>query len=62
MFVGLIMLEKQYLILLDVDARKRHYHVAEAGRVIKFFVQEEASHDRAKEIFRKEQYACKRIR
>jgi hypothetical protein len=33
------MLEKEYLILLDVDARKRHYHVAEAGRVIKFVIQ-----------------------
>jgi len=61
-FVGLIMLEKGYLILLDVDARKRHYHIAEAGRVIKFVVREETSHDRTKEIFRKEQYACKRIR
>ena len=31
--------EKQYLILLDIDARKRHYHVTEAGRITKFVVQ-----------------------
>jgi hypothetical protein len=31
--------EKNYLILLDIDARKRHYHVSEAGRIIKFVVQ-----------------------
>jgi hypothetical protein len=31
--------EKHYLILLDIDARKRHYHVSEAGRIIKFVVQ-----------------------
>jgi hypothetical protein len=33
------MLEKQYLIFLDIDTRKRHYHIIEAGRVIKFVVQ-----------------------
>jgi hypothetical protein len=33
------MLEKQYLILLDVDARKRHYHVIEGGRITRFVVQ-----------------------
>jgi hypothetical protein len=31
--------EKEYLILLDVDVRKRHYHVTEAGKVVKFVVQ-----------------------
>jgi len=31
--------EKHYLILLDIDARKRHYHISEAGRIIKFVVQ-----------------------
>ena len=31
--------EKQYLLLLDVDARKRHYHITEDGRIIKFVVQ-----------------------
>ncbi|MCX5919575.1 MAG: hypothetical protein NTX30_23240 [Deltaproteobacteria bacterium] len=30
---------KEYLILLDVDTRKRHYHFAEAGRIKKFVVQ-----------------------
>ncbi|MBI4684794.1 MAG: hypothetical protein HY755_06305 [Nitrospirae bacterium] len=33
------MQEKQYLILLDVNARKRHYHITESGVVIKFVVQ-----------------------
>ena len=31
--------EKEYLILLDVDVRKRHYHFTEAGKVVKFVVQ-----------------------
>ena len=31
--------EKQYLILLDIDARKRHYHVTDNGKIIKFVVQ-----------------------
>ena len=31
--------EKQYLILLDIDARKRHYHLTKVGRIIKFTVQ-----------------------
>ena len=31
--------EKQYLILLDIDARKRHHHITEAGRITKFVVQ-----------------------
>jgi hypothetical protein len=33
------MSERQYLLFLDVDARKRHYHVAERGRIIRFVVQ-----------------------
>ena len=33
------MTEKEYLILLDKDARKRHYHAAEGGRIKKFVVQ-----------------------
>ena len=32
------MQEKEYLILLDIDARKRHYHAPEAGKIIKFVV------------------------
>ena len=32
------MAEKNYLILLDLDTRKRHYHFAEAGRINKFAV------------------------
>jgi len=31
--------EKEYLILLDVDARKRHYHFTQSGKVLKFVVQ-----------------------
>ena len=31
--------EKEYLILLDVDARKRHHHYTEAGRITRFSVQ-----------------------
>ncbi len=31
--------EKHYLILLDIDARKRHYHVTKSGRITKFIVQ-----------------------
>ena len=33
------MAEKQYLILLDIDARKRHYHSTMAGRITGFTVQ-----------------------
>ncbi len=33
------MKEKQYLIVLDVDARKRHRHVIEAGKIVEFTVQ-----------------------
>ena len=31
--------EKQYLLLIDANVRKRHYHFAEAGKIIKFVVQ-----------------------
>jgi hypothetical protein len=31
--------EKQYLILLDVDSRKRHYHFTESGKIVKYVVQ-----------------------
>jgi hypothetical protein len=27
------------LIIIDIDTRKRHYHVSEAGRIIKYVVQ-----------------------
>jgi hypothetical protein len=33
------MAEKQYLILLDVDTRKRHHHKSEGGKIIQFMVQ-----------------------
>jgi len=33
------MADKQYLILLDVDARKRHRHRTEGGRITEFIVQ-----------------------
>jgi len=33
------MAEKNYLVLTDLDTRKRHYHFVEAGRIIKFPVQ-----------------------
>ena len=35
----IVMHEKQYLILLDINARKRHYHVTDNGKIIKFVVQ-----------------------
>lgn len=31
--------EKEYLILLDVDVRKRHYHKIEEGKIKNFVVQ-----------------------
>lgn len=31
--------EKEYLILLDADTRKRHYHVSSAGKIVNFVVQ-----------------------
>mgnify|MGYP001179480218 CR=1 FL=1 len=48
--------EKQYLILLDVDARKRHYHYTEVGRIKKLVVQLEVKiGDDWKEVIR---YDC----
>ena len=50
------MAEKQYLILFDVNARKRHYHYIEAGRIKKFVVQLEVKIGNAwKEVIR---YDC----
>jgi hypothetical protein len=50
------MTEKNYLILLDFDTRKRHYHLAEAGAIIKFAVQLEVKvGDTWKEVIR---YDC----
>lgn len=37
------MSEKQYLILFDIDARKRHHHVTDAGKIIEFVVQLEVN-------------------
>jgi hypothetical protein len=31
--------EKRYLILLDIDARKRHFHMLEGGKIVQFMVQ-----------------------
>ena len=31
--------EKEYLILLDIDVRKRHYHKVERGEIRNFVVQ-----------------------
>ena len=48
--------EKQYLIMLDIDVRKRHYHIAEAGKITKFAVQLEVKiGDTWKEVVR---YDC----
>jgi len=48
--------EKQYLILLDADARKRHYHFTKAGKIIGFVVQLEVKiGDVWKEVIR---YDC----
>ena len=50
------MAEKNYLILLDLDTRKRHYHFAEAGIITKFAVQLEVKvGDTWKEVIR---YDC----
>ena len=38
-FKSSLMPEKQYLILLDFDTRKRHYHRTEGGKIIRFVVQ-----------------------
>lgn len=48
--------EKEYLIMLDINTRKRHYHKAEAGKIIKFAVQLEVKvRDYWKEVIR---YDC----
>ena len=48
--------EKKYLILLDIDARKRHYHITKAGKIINFVVQLEVNSGGAwKEVIR---YDC----
>jgi len=31
--------ERQYLIMFDLDVRKRHYHKTESGKVIAFMAQ-----------------------
>jgi len=50
------MAEKNYLILLDLDARKTHYHFSEAGRINKYAVQLEVKvGDTWKEVVR---YDC----
>ena len=50
------MAEKQYLILLDEDARKRHYHLTEGPQIIRFMVQLEVrSGDEWKAVVR---YDC----
>ena len=50
------MSERQYLIFFDVDARKRHYHLTEAGKIIRFVVQLEVkTGDNWKEVVR---YDC----
>lgn len=36
--------EKEYLILFDVDVRKRHYHKVESGSIKHFMVQLEIKH------------------
>lgn len=48
--------EKEYLILLDIDTRKRHYHLIEGGKISKFLVQLEVKiGDIWKEVIR---YDC----
>jgi len=50
------MAEKEYLILLDFDTRKRHYHFAESGKITQFVVQLEVKvEDTWKEVVR---YDC----
>ena len=39
------MAEKEYIIPFREDARKRHYHKTERGRVVKFMVQLEIRHE-----------------
>ena len=53
---GNIVSGKQYLLFFDVDARKRHYHITEFGKIIKFVVQLEVRSGRSwKEVIR---YDC----
>jgi hypothetical protein len=48
--------EKEYLILIDTDARKRHYHAMEGGKIVRFVVQLEVFADATwKEVIR---YDC----
>jgi hypothetical protein len=48
--------EKEYLILIDSDERKRHYHAIEGGKIVRFMVQLEILVDAAwKEVVR---YDC----
>ncbi|MBI4823324.1 MAG: hypothetical protein HY805_03725 [Nitrospirae bacterium] len=47
------MIEKQYLIMFDLDARKRHYHKTESGKITAFMVQMEIKiNDMWKEVIR----------
>jgi hypothetical protein len=39
--------EKEYLILIDSVARKRHYHAIEGGKIVRFMVQLEILVDAA---------------
>ncbi len=48
--------EKEYLVLLDLDVRKRHYHKTEAGEITAFMVQLEIRmNDMWREVIR---YDC----
>lgn len=48
--------EKEYLILFDLDVRKRHYHKTEAGKIAAFMVQLEVKiNDMWREVIR---YDC----
>jgi hypothetical protein len=38
------MKRKEYLLLLDIDARKRHVHEVDRGRITRFVVQLEIKH------------------
>jgi hypothetical protein len=33
------LVEKEYLLIFDLDVRKRHFHITELGKIIKFVVQ-----------------------
>jgi hypothetical protein len=50
---GNIVSGKKYLLLFDVDAWKRHYHITEFGKIIKFVVPLEVRTDGVwKEVIR----------